>query len=316
MLPPPAPPESVVMEGWTGDLGRPHVSVVCHVFQHGKYVRQALDSFLAQKTDFPFEIIVHDDASKDGTVDILKDYQQRYPAIIRLILQTENQYKLGIRPSRFTFPEAKGAYIAFCEGDDFWMDDRKLQKQARFLDSHPGVAMAFHDAVKFSGDVVHGHLLTAATRRDYSADEMARSPFLPSLTRMMRNVDFSWLREPGFPIAGDVCISSFLARHGGAHYMPDVKPAAYRAHDAGVWSMRGEVDKVSISVIAFMFIAARYEQEGRDDLKDYFMQRATEVLMAPQSTRGLLSVLRNLLVRLRVRFFQGIKRRLGGSRAG
>lgn len=310
------PSQAEVMAGWKGDLSSPHVTVICHTFQHVAYVRDTLDGFLMQRTTFPFEILVHDDASSDGTVAILQDYRDRYPDIIRLVLQTENQYQLGRRPASVTFPAARGKYLATCEGDDYWTDPEKLQRQADYLDAHPETAVVFHDVLRVVGDSEEGTLLSPDVRRSYSAEELQRSPFVPTLTRMMRNVDIEWLRVPGFPVAADICISSYLGRCGGAHFMADVGPAVYRVHEAGIWSMRGEVDKVAISVAGFLFIAARYEAEGRDDLKDYFMQRATEVLMAPQSTRGLLSVLRNLLARLRVRFFQGIKRRLGGSRAG
>ena len=86
-----------------------------------------------QKTTFPIEIIIHDDASTDGTAKIVKEYADKYPDLIVPILQTENQYSQGIKPSQnFVFPRARGKYIAFCEGDDYWTDPYKLQKQVDF----------------------------------------------------------------------------------------------------------------------------------------------------------------------------------------
>ena len=86
-----------------------------------------------QKTDFPFEILIHDDASTDGTADIIREYEAKYPDIIKPIYQTENQYSKGIKVSQvYQFPRAKGKYIALCEGDDYWTDPYKLQKQVDF----------------------------------------------------------------------------------------------------------------------------------------------------------------------------------------
>ena len=106
------------------------VSVLCMTFNHGQYIKRALDSFIAQKTDFLFEIIVHDDASADYTTEILKEYELKYQTLIKVIFQKENQYSKGINIIREKLlPSARGKYIAFCEGDDYWSDEYKLQKQ-------------------------------------------------------------------------------------------------------------------------------------------------------------------------------------------
>ena len=116
------------------------VSVSCITFNHAGYIRQALDSFLMQKTDFAYEILIHDDASTDGTIDIIKEYEERYPDIIRPVLETENQYSKGISniSGVFNFPRARGRYIAMCEGDDYWSDPYKLQKQFDLMESDAG----------------------------------------------------------------------------------------------------------------------------------------------------------------------------------
>ena len=107
------------------------VSICVVTYQHAKYIRQALDSFLAQKCDFDFEILIHDDASTDGAADIIAEYEQRYPDKIRAILQKENQYSQGITniSGAFNFPRARGKYIALCDGDDYWCDENKLAIQ-------------------------------------------------------------------------------------------------------------------------------------------------------------------------------------------
>jgi glycosyltransferase involved in cell wall biosynthesis len=101
-----------------------------------------------QKTDFPFEIIIHDDASTDATADIIREYERKYPDIIRPIYQTENQYSKGQNAVLFTFKAAKGNYIALCEGDDYWIDPLKLQKQITEMEKHPECYMSFHPGIE------------------------------------------------------------------------------------------------------------------------------------------------------------------------
>lgn len=120
------------------------VSVCCITYNHEKYIRQCMDGFLSQKTTFRYEIIVHDDASTDGTQEILKEYEKSYPSIIRLILQTKNQYSKGVWPERFPFLAARGKYIAMCEGDDYWTDPHKLQKQFDAMEENPNCHLSVH----------------------------------------------------------------------------------------------------------------------------------------------------------------------------
>ena len=122
----------------------PEVSICCITYNHAKYIRDALDSFLMQKTTFPIEIIIHDDASTDGTADIIREYEAKYPDIIKPIYQTENQYSKGVRIFLSIIPLAKGKYIAVCEGDDFWTDPKKLQIQYDFMESHPDYSLCMH----------------------------------------------------------------------------------------------------------------------------------------------------------------------------
>ena len=121
------------------------VSICCLTYNHAPYVRKCLDGFLMQQVDFPIEIIIHDDASADGTQNILREYQKKYPDLFHLILQTENQYSKGKQVAmEFLFPKVKGKYIAFCEGDDYWTDSHKLQKQVDFLEAHPDHSLCCH----------------------------------------------------------------------------------------------------------------------------------------------------------------------------
>ncbi|MCI5779181.1 MAG: glycosyltransferase [Lentisphaeria bacterium] len=116
----------------------PMVSVCCITYNHEPYIRDCLEGFLMQKTDFPFEVLIHDDASTDRTADIIREYEAKYPDIIKPIYQTENQYSKGVKVSMvYNYPRAQGKYIALCEGDDYWIDPNKLQRQYDFMETHP-----------------------------------------------------------------------------------------------------------------------------------------------------------------------------------
>lgn len=121
------------------------VSIDLTTFNHERYLRRCLDSLLAQKTNFKFEILLHDDASTDGTVQIINEYNEKYPEIFNLLLQTENQYSKDRHISlNFQAPRAEGKYIAHIEGDDFWTDEYKLQKQFDFMEAHPDCSVCTH----------------------------------------------------------------------------------------------------------------------------------------------------------------------------
>lgn len=128
---------------------KPLVSIDCITYNHEAYISQALDGFLMQKTEFPFEILIHDDLSTDRTADIIREYEKKYPMIIKPIYQTVNQFSKGVEISKkFQFPRAQGKYIAICEGDDYWTDPYKLQKQVEILEANPEYGLVHSDTDK------------------------------------------------------------------------------------------------------------------------------------------------------------------------
>ena len=126
-------------------MEQPLVSTLCVVYNQAPYLRQCLDGLVSQETTFGYEIIIHDDASTDGSADIIREYVAKYPKKVRAILQTKNQFsqKKDIWAT-FLIPQAKGKYITFCEGDDYWCDSMKLQRQVDFLEVHPEVSICYH----------------------------------------------------------------------------------------------------------------------------------------------------------------------------
>ncbi|MDC3132968.1 glycosyltransferase, partial [Flavobacteriaceae bacterium] len=127
-------------------LSPPLVSVLILAFNHENYIRETLDNVLGQQTSFNYEIVVHDDASTDATPKIIKEYQKKYPHIIKPILQKENQFSIGVKPfSNFVYPFLKSEFVAYCEGDDYWTDCRKLEKQVAIFRRHKGIVICGHN---------------------------------------------------------------------------------------------------------------------------------------------------------------------------
>ena len=123
------------------------VSIVCVVYNHERFLRDTLNGFVSQVTNFPIEILIHDDASTDGSAAIIHEYEKKYPNIFFPIYQTENQYSKGVKIADvLLYPRCRGKYIAICEGDDYWTDPHKLQKQYDALERNPDIDLCANGA--------------------------------------------------------------------------------------------------------------------------------------------------------------------------
>lgn len=215
-------------------LNPPTVSAICHTFNHAPYIRQTLESLLVQETDFPVEIIVHDDASTDGTADIIREIATDNPERIVPIFQQENQFSQGRRPPHFTFPRAQGQFIALCEGDDYWSAGEKLQKQVDAMGRHPEIDLCIHPAMRLSmrkGTQSKGFDHGPNERVIEATETVARhNQFAPTASMLMRTTQAQSLPdwffdEPGLPV-GDFFIEALLGRKG-VLYLPK-NMAVYR----------------------------------------------------------------------------------------
>lgn len=164
------------------------VTIRCIAYNHEPYIRQCLEGFVIQKTNFRFEAIVHDDASTDGTAAIIREYAEKYPDIIKPIFETENQYsKRDGSLRRIMDSHTRGKYVAMCEGDDYWIDPLKLQKQVDFLESHPDYSMCFHNAIKYYENCNKVELFNSfANDCDLSIHDAVHNWFVPTASMMIR----------------------------------------------------------------------------------------------------------------------------------
>ena len=217
-------------------MSSPAVSVCIITYKQEAFVAQAVESALRQKTTFDFEIVVGDDASPDATPRILAELEQRHAPKLRVLRREKN---LGINANlAATLQECRGTYIALLEGDDYWIDDEKLQLQHDFLESHPDLAMAFHGVeLRDEASASHRGEVTQRRRRFTLVDLLERGSFIPTPTVMFRN-----RVDAGFPPCfydlriGDLPLNVMNARYGDIGYI-DRTMAVYRIHAGGTFSM-------------------------------------------------------------------------------
>ena len=169
---------------------QPTVIVWCLTYNQKDFIRDALDGFVMQQTSFPFEVVVHDDASTDGTTNIVKEYAERYPEIIKPMVEKENQWqKGGLKHiiSIMNEQHRRGKYIAFCEGDDYWTDPNKLQRQVDFLESNLDYSMCFHSAKKKYETDVHAWIDCENIQdKDYDATDIFINWTVPTASVLCR----------------------------------------------------------------------------------------------------------------------------------
>ena len=229
--------EQQIMENWQTE--EMIVSIACVAFNHEEYLHATLDSFLMQETSFPFEILINDDVSTDGTVDILKEYEAKYPNIVKPVYQTENQYSKGINTISLLFPYAKGKYVAFCDGDDYWTDTKKLQIQVDAMQKHPEVDLSFHPCYRDT-DGVFTKVLTkhADTDKIFSVNHSIKGhgKFAETVSMMFTRSLISSLPEwYTTALPGDYVSEVMGAERGGSLYINRIM-SAYRAGLEGGWT--------------------------------------------------------------------------------
>ncbi|WP_417196206.1 glycosyltransferase family 2 protein [Bizionia sp.] len=222
---------------------KPVLTICCTTFNQEKYIEQTLEGFYLQKTKFPIEIQIHDDASTDGTQAILKKHAEKDPRI-KLILQTENKYSQHIMPWwHYSFPQAEGKYIALCEGDDYWTDPLKLQKQVDFLEANAGYVISWTNYQIFNGNRFLSNTWNHQTENTTIDYNNIFSPYCTlTLTAVFKKeaLDLELLKS--FIYSKDNSLYLVLLQKGKGIFM-DFETAVYRVHEGGVYSLQSEFFK-------------------------------------------------------------------------
>lgn len=235
------------------------VSINCITYNHESYVADAIEGFLMQKTNFSYEILIHDDASTDGTQKIIREFELKYPDLIKPIYRTENQYSKGVEVDRFNRERAKGKYITICEGDDYWTDPYKLQKQVDFMQKHPECSLCVHAAYTVQSDrnklglpirPNHGNKV-------FTVGEVIRGGGgLFATNSILYRAIFDNNRPEFFENApvGDYPLVIYLALRGSVYYLDEFM-SAYRADVPGSWTNRVLLSNIDNYIAHFDAIA-------------------------------------------------------------
>jgi glycosyltransferase involved in cell wall biosynthesis len=225
--------------------GQPLVSVICATFNQASYIRTCLDGILAQVTDFDVEVIVHDDASTDGTADIVRGYARQYPDRVRAIVQKQRIYGPTQKIRLELYQYVRGRYVALCDGDDFWRDPHKLGKQVSFLESNPEFVMAYHsaDIVDADGKTIRAHARSSQDNRHFERRWLRTFScgWIPIPTMMHRRVALD--NPPEFHLSpnSDNFLVMLLGQYGGAGFQADIESAAVRSHAGNIFSAKPQV---------------------------------------------------------------------------
>ncbi len=221
-------------------IGEPIVSVVCTTYNHEPFIADALESFLMQETSFPFEVIVFDDASTDGTAAIVEKYANANPDIIKPILMKENLYSRKISKLPYYEEASKGKYIAFCEGDDYWTDHLKLQKQVDYMESNPKCTLCIHNSDLYTvstGEVKH-HTFFKESKIIPTEDVILGGGGFCDTNTIMTTRELFFHRPDYFSIMSiDYVLQIYLASQGETYCFKDYM-SAYRTGVPGSWTQR------------------------------------------------------------------------------
>lgn len=221
----------------------PVLSVIVETYQHEKYIKACIEGILMQKTDFDFEIIIGEDGSDDGTREICIDFAERYPHKIRLFLRSRETSQLYDENGNYIFRfnalwnhmAARGKYIAWCEGDDYWTDSEKLQKQVNVLEEKPEYSLCFHNAkVVYENSDRRSHIFANFTKNEYDIYDLISNPwFIPTQSIVFKKEDYDsplWAKMVSGP---DYAFQLRLATKGNLFAINDIM-SVYRKHDGGV----------------------------------------------------------------------------------
>lgn len=240
----------------------PLVSIKITAYNHENFIKQAIDSCLMQETDFPYEIIIHDDASTDKTAEIIREYTERFPQIIKPIYQTENQYSKGVKIVRkFMLPQFTGKYVATCEGDDYWTDPLKLQKQVDFLEKNPEFSASAHQSLIINKD--KQSLFNKKAKEIITLSDLFD-------TRLFHTASFIYRRElneiyndfPDNIHSGDRLLFILIAANGPIRFFNDVM-CVYRQHGDSI-SAHGNYDLITKD-----FSTVEYLEQKLDNFPKY-----------------------------------------------
>lgn len=242
------------------------ISVVCITYNHVKYIRRVLEGIVNQKLNVPFEVIVHDDASTDGTSEIIREYANKYPDLITAIIQEENQTSKGINVRKeFVHPFVKGKYYAWTEGDDYWICDSKLQNQFDFMESYDDCMMCYHNAINYDETEKVQKMLVNDLNSGFLSDKLIfchENGNYPTTSIFARAEYVLGMPDEFYkaPI-GDHVLRMYLATKGKIYYLNEIWAVRNYAHsESWTYAMNKSIEKYRNYCIRYSFFLEYYNK--------------------------------------------------------
>jgi glycosyltransferase involved in cell wall biosynthesis len=261
-----------VREG--GEMSNPLLSVCLITYNHETYIRQAIEGVLMQQVNFPWEFIIAEDCSPDNTRAILLEYKAKYPELIHLILQEKN-----VGPGRNfidLLSAANGKYIAYFEGDDYWTDPLKLQKQVDFLETHPEYSICCHRSQALQADTGIMALLPKQGKTDSDITDLLRYNFILSLTIVFRNYHLKNYINHFWKKQSDYALHLSNAQFGKIRYLDDVM-SVYRMHNSSTWSNVSISNRIESVIRDYREIDSDFDHRYSDVIKKAIKYRRKEL---------------------------------------
>lgn len=264
--------------------GPPLVSILCPTYQHVDFVEDALRGFLGQDTDFPFEVIVRDDASIDGTAEIVREYAMRFPNIVQPILEATNAYP-AVRPISVLRAAARGEFVAICEGDDYWFSPDFLQRHVDALRGRPDIAVSVSVGIPIQDGRVLGPP-GGPMWDELSPWELRRAGAIGIREMCFRASGIEPWRSEGRIPGLDLFLLNRQGLYGGATRMSDLVRTAFRVHPGGVWSSRTDEERAVLHATTHYWIGVFFDESGDRSAAEHHLAQASEILQRSRLTRG------------------------------
>lgn len=256
----------------------PLVSVCMITYGHARFIEQSIKSIIEQKTTFEFVLAISDDCSPDNTAEVVHNLIATHPKAYR-IRYHRHEKNVGVMVNFTTLMESCSTpYLALCEGDDFWQDENKLQKQIEFLSANPEYVLSCHDAVDVdtNGELSPTKRLAKHEMRDFSGEELQKGAYVLTLTMCFKNVIRKFPDEFDFVNNGDLFLTVLLGAFGKCHFHFDIQPAAYRVHLGGMWSLKSQVERWKMAAVSYFYFAKYFNRANEKKLALHFATMYTQ----------------------------------------